>query len=159
MAYLTMSDLGQQSRQQGFWDWFFGGGAKPKKPYKEAAFKQQQSGKTFAPSKKWGGMEFEAEAAEDLDAFKAQGYDAAQALGRLADVSQWGVGLSDDPPPAPPAPVAASTPAPQSARKPDAGVSSVRLAAAALGLGGALAMAYHFATSKPDVRSNGRRRN
>jgi hypothetical protein len=106
MAYVTLSDLGQQDRQQSWWNWFFGIGPKPKKPYKEQAFKQQQAGATFAPGKQWGDMEFEAEAAEDLNPFAATGYDSAQALGRLADVSQWGVGLADDPTPPAPAPVA-----------------------------------------------------
>lgn len=134
--------MGQDSRQQSWWDWFFTGvGPKPKKAYKEVAFKRQQSGATFAPNKKWGGMEFEAEAAEDLDPFKAQGYDAAQALGSLGRIDQWGAGLGQTSPattsvPAspPPTPVAAPSNAP-------------KLLIGALALGAVGALAYSFVTS------------
>ncbi len=142
--------MGQDSRQQSWWDWFFTGvGPKPKKPYKEVAFKKQQAGATFTPNKKWGGMEFEAEAAEDLDPFKAQGYDAAQALGGLGQIDQWGAGLADGttptaPAPAPVAPVAPAAPV----------AKSSKVLVGALVLGGLAALAYSAmpAAPKPETK-------
>lgn len=136
--------MGQDSRQQSWWDWFFTGvGPKPKKAYREVAFKRQQAGSTFTPNKKWGGMEFEAEAAEDLDPFKAQGYDAAQALGGLGRIDQWGAGLADGPatPAAPPSPApAASAPVAQS--------STPKVLVGALALGGLAALIVSTVTAK-----------
>lgn len=135
--------MGQDSRQQSWWDWFFTGvGPKPKKAYKEAAFKRQKAGATFTPNKKWGGMEFEAEAAEDLDPFKSQGYDAAQALGGLGRVDQWGAGLADNPAPTP---VPASAPAPTPVAKSS---SAPKVLVGALALGGLAALIVSTMTAK-----------
>lgn len=165
MAYVTLNDLagrksrrrarrtaqaepqgpeegmGQDSRQQSWWNWFFTGvGPKPKKPYKEASFKQQKAGATFTPNKKWGGMEFEAKAEEDLNPFEAQGYDAAQALGGLGRIDQWGAGLGQTPP-------AAVVPAPASAPSAPASSSAPKLLIGALALGGVGALVYSFVTA------------
>lgn len=158
MSYLTLSDLGQ-NQQQSFWDWFFRGGVgpKPKKPVKEAAFRQQQAGATYTPDKHWAGMEFEAEAAEDLDPFKAQGYDSAEAIAAMGDVTRWGLDLADDPAPAAasasalPAPVA--SPAKEGSRVP-------ALIATSLLVGGLGAMLYSAMMSPPEVgrRFNRKRR-
>ena len=164
MAYVSMADLGQSSRQQGWWDWFFSGstGPPPSKGYKQVAFKQQQSGQVPTANKAWGGMEYEAKADEDLDAFAPQGYDAAQALAgsRLADVQQWGVGLADDPvPAATPVPAAPAPPVAQPSAKNKAPI----IIATSLVVGGLGAMLYGALTAPREAgsgrRLNGKRRN
>lgn len=141
-----------QNQQQNFWNWFFYGGAKPRKPVKAIAFNQQQSGATPNSNAAWGGMEYEAKADEDLDAFAAQGYDAAQALGSVADVDCWA--LSDDS-----GASAASSTVPASSPKPPAPESKLPKVIAASMLVGAVGALVYGALAMPSEVGRGTRYN
>lgn len=163
--FVTMGDLGQaaeKSRQTSWWAWFFGLGPKPAKAYREDAFRQQQAGSTFDVNKAWGDMEFDAARSEDLDVFAEQGYDAAQALAglppRLADVTQWQVGMADDPKPQVTAAQSPPTPTVDAAPSPLGRASTVLVGSLALGALGAAAYGYMASKSEPETKTRRNRR-